>query len=520
MASSLIIPRCEVLWGNVNLTHYPLAGGEPQALVFDVRVSQQDSGETPSGSMRWNPTGAAFAVYEELLKSSISKTITVRFYYVNGRSVTFSFVWSGQTEVYGNEMSLEVKLASQLDGLVNANIKSTAQVDDKGTLFDKTISQIDKSFGVDGYNLIQYSGQAFEDLKIPKVLSNYSIGSTYAESVKNLAEQTGHLVMSTNIVAPEGGKKLGGNMVVLGPYKTDTKPIQELSPQAQFPDTSVRYGYFLGPGIINTITKTSEWQPPQKTQTSLDSTQAKLESPNPTTQGQPTSTSPQAAAQQAQEKAKGKGGASNAASSSARPGARLKDNAEGESRKLAIQQERSSKLSASLFMCPALTGIKPMDIIFISNYSGTFLEDWLVNSVDYTQMDGGVEISIQASREYGLGNLMNKKLGEPWAEKAKAKNLVGPTGTLEGWQEYAWGALGFQSRSPSAQTSKTASAFPSNSFSMFAKSFGKDQTLITDRGFYDYLTKYLSVPAVNGSGVLNAPIGRIQELYKLYLEGR
>jgi hypothetical protein len=207
---------------------------------------------------------------------------------------------------------------------------------------------------------------------------------------------------------------------------------------------------------------------------------------------------------------------------------RLKENQDGEKRKIEIQQERGSKLSTSLFMCPALTGIKPSDIIFIPNYSGTYMEDWLVNGIEYAQTDGGVEIFVQASRQYGLGNLMNKKLGEEWLGKAKAKNLVGPTGTLEGWHEYAWGSLGFSNSTQTftaSETLQTAAAAGTpqgtmDSFQQLAKPFGTSQTLITDKALYDYLTKYLNIRAINGSGVIDLSIDKVRDLNRLRLEGR
>jgi hypothetical protein len=526
MANSLIIPRCEVVWGDVNLMNYNFdssaTGLTNQPLVYNVRVSLQDSGQTPTGSMRWNPTGAAFSVYEKLLETALNRTITVRYYYLNGRSITFSFVWSGQTEVYGKEMSLEVKLASELDGLVNANITSTAQASDQGTSPLANLSQLDYTFGVEKYDLVKVTKQMQESLKTTKVLSNYSEGSNYLDSVKNLVEQTGGLVMATNIVSPGTSQKLSASCVVLGPYLSDKTTVEELAPQSQFPDPTVRYGYFLGPGIINTITKTSEWQPPQKTQTSLESTQEKVQPAQPGTQGQPATTTPQSQQAVAAQQSQSKSGAGNTANSRARPGVRLKENQDGEKRKLEIQQERSSKLSASVFMCPALTGVKPNDVIFIPNFSGTFIEDWIVNGIEYTQTDGGVEVSIQASRQYGLGNLMNKALGETWLGKAKEKNLIGSTGTLESWHNYAWGSLGFNNPAqtysepssgqvaPNASGSTTSAV--SDSFHLLAKLFGTSQTLVTDRGLYDYLTKELGIKFVNGSGVVDLPFEKVRQL--------
>lgn len=116
----------------------------------------------------------------------------------------------------------------------------------------------------------------------------------------------------------------------------------------------------------------------------------------------------------------------------------MKENEDGQKKIILLEKEGQCKLSASLFMCPALTGIKPYDILFIPNFSGTFMEDWIVDSTQYTQLDGGVGISIQATRQFALGDFMNPPQGKIWLEKAKSLNLVGENPSLESWMAYGW----------------------------------------------------------------------------------
>lgn len=116
---------------------------------------------------------------------------------------------------------------------------------------------------------------------------------------------------------------------------------------------------------------------------------------------------------------------------------RLDNNEDGEKKKLMLQEERVSKLSATLFMCPMFTGIKPHDILFIPNFSGTYIEDWIVTSVEYEQSGGGVSVNIQAARKYGMGNLMHEANGKLASEVVK-DYLVGEKAELENWVEYAW----------------------------------------------------------------------------------
>jgi hypothetical protein len=83
-------------------------------------------------------------------------------------------------------------------------------------------------------------------------------------------------------------------------------------------------------------------------------------------------------------------------------------------------------------MVPVLTGIKPNDIVYVPSLNGTYVEDWIVQSVGYNQTDGGVEISVEASRIYGVATLMNNTAGNKF--RAKIESLK----TLEDWDAYAW----------------------------------------------------------------------------------
>jgi hypothetical protein len=93
-------------------------------------------------------------------------------------------------------------------------------------------------------------------------------------------------------------------------------------------------------------------------------------------------------------------------------------------------------------MCPLLVGIKPHDIIYVPNFSGEFIEDWIVQSVGYSQNNGQININIQATRVYGQGTPMNKNAAESFKTFAQQQGLTGPNATLEAWDRYAWGLPG------------------------------------------------------------------------------
>jgi hypothetical protein len=94
-----------------------------------------------------------------------------------------------------------------------------------------------------------------------------------------------------------------------------------------------------------------------------------------------------------------------------------------------------------------LVGIKPYDIVYIPSFGKWdpekgkyvyYIEDWIVQSVSYDQNDGDIEVSVQGTREYGLGTPMDEKNAEKFLTYAKEQGLVGPNATLENWDRHAW----------------------------------------------------------------------------------
>jgi hypothetical protein len=439
MASNLIIPRCSVYWGEDNLNLYQLPGiDEPQPLVYDVQVNLEDTGNAPTASMKWNPSGPAMAVYEKFIidPKKMEEQISIRFFYANGKSINFKFVWSGQSINYGTDMSIEVKMRSELDGIINANLRSYAQAYEKPAEVISSISRLEKQFGVENLKLIKYTKQANDDLKKAKVENAYASDVVFTSALTNMIKANGNIPFASNI--DQAG------VVIYTPYTWEKNPeiINAVNvPPQQSPDPTKRYGYILGPSLIETITRSTEWQPPQQSNVNnpLKATipqsknQKELKTSTQSPQSKPQSNTQQAA----KKKTSSPSGTSNGKS---HPTMRLTNNEDGPKKQELLNTEKQAKLSASMLMTPVITGIKPHDIIYIPSFTGNYIEDWIVNSVTYEQADGLIRVSVQATRSYGLGNPMQKKPAEEFLAFAKERKLIGENASLEAWQEYAWPA--------------------------------------------------------------------------------
>jgi hypothetical protein len=119
-------------------------------------------------------------------------------------------------------------------------------------------------------------------------------------------------------------------------------------------------------------------------------------------------------------------------------------------RQNALNDEKGSELSMDTLMCPLLVGIKPYDILYVPSLTGDFVEDWIVQSVGYSQNNGQVNVNIRATRVLGLGTPMNVKAAEEFTKFAKSQGLIGPGATLDAWDAYAWPLPG--TSSPAAAT--------------------------------------------------------------------
>ena len=436
MSGNLIIPRVEVFWGEYCLTGASSSNGTTipdnlQPLVFNAKVTTQGTDQAPSGSIRWNPTGPAMAIYEKFLNDpeQMKKQIVVRYFYANGKSVAFLFVWAGQKDNYGKDMSVEIALRSELQGIINPTLRSAAQSNTQGgTSLINALQKLEKQYNVDKFKLFSWSEVAQKTGEKEKIEHAYAQDISFGPAAANLIKQGGYVPFPYNI-----GKS---GIAIFAPYSWEGSKAEtvlkgwEIAPQEN-PDPSKRYGYLLGPSIVKTIERTVEWPPPQQTNTRQPVSQPLAQSR--LKKNQNTALPQRAAETQGRTSAPQGPGAPATA-----PGVKFIQGKDVPKKLEALNKEGQSKISVSTFMTPALVGVKPHDILFIPSLSGTYMQDWVVKEVEYNQTDGGVDLSISGTRPYGVGEPMNQTVADQFLSAAKSLKLVGPGATLNAWESYAW----------------------------------------------------------------------------------
>ena len=447
----LINPRVRVLWGEINLSAYngaekgAPAFPEGAPVVYDVQVDLSAEGDGPTAEMKWDPTGPGFAVYEWFISQPeyMQTQITIEYFYPRGKKIVFVFVWSGQSISYGNDMSVSVKMVSELAGLINANLRNTAQAYDekKGASTLDVYKRAQKQFGLEKYTkLVQFNEFSLQYAKKAKLISAYGSDWTFGNNIANIARQTGDTAMGINI-----GQ---ASVVIMPPFSFQEKEGSAQEPvlnaataigPGQLPDVTKRYGYILGPAIFNSITRTSNWKPPQQDNEKTPGSQPRARDPRTGRfVAQSPATSPQVAQSNTQGAAARTSSPLGSANNRASLGIQNKDNPLAQNRQNALNDEKGSELNMDTLMCPLLVGIKPHDILYVPSLTGNFIEDWIVQSVGYSQSNGQVNVNLRATRVLGLGTPMNKKAAEGFTAFAKSQGLIGPGATLEAWDEYAW----------------------------------------------------------------------------------
>jgi hypothetical protein len=381
--------------------------------------------------MKWNPTGPAYEVYEELVTSSQDTVIEVVFGYgaYNGPKISFGFNYSGTEITYGADMSIEVALSCRL-AANTANGRSSMSIDQTdGTFKDKgkdaleTLNAINNGY-TDARKPI-WTPCAEKDAKEVKVKQVQFKDQTNGSVNLNAQKELGNKVLLSNIGSD-------GEQIIFAPYTWEAEKQcgGVLMPDIE-PDPKKRYGYIIGPGIITSFTRKMEYA-----QESTDKTGTaggtkvppKPKKPKPT----PATTDTGMTPEEERSSKPNDNSVQNASSPSNTNGIQYSENPNGPQKQRLLNEEEGVKMNATIFMCPAVTGVKPEDIVFVPSLKGDVIEDYKVSSVTYAQSGGVVSVSIQGSRTYSLNQPMYPEAAKPFLEKAKSLT------TLDAWEKFAW----------------------------------------------------------------------------------
>jgi hypothetical protein len=279
---------------------------------------------------------------------------------------------------------------------------------------------------------MKYSMPSKEAMKKIFLASWQHKDQTFGAIMKNHAAQVGDKIALTNI-SSDGQANQFGPFTYEGKEKMDS--VKFPPGPGQTPKGEQRYGYLIGPGIIDTFTRAMEY--PSQTQGLDSSTTQPVNTPSkpepPKVPGAQPLKSPQDQAK-AQKEAQKRSVANPSSPSTVKGDKFIKNDLGPEKQQLMQQEDQGVKLQSTFFLCPALVGIKPQDIIYVPSLKvgDALMEDYKVGSVSYQQDGAMVSVSVQASRSAGMSNMMNEAAGKKFLEKSNSLK------TIEDWTAYAW----------------------------------------------------------------------------------
>ena len=433
--ANLIVPQVTIKWGDVNLSAYQLEGAKnPEPIAFDAEVSGiSDGNSSPTGSIQWNPSGPAFKVFEGLVANKTKEPIKIKFWYQNGPSAEFVFYYSGVDISYGIDMSVKVTLSAASAFKTNATTASASlnyaeKFDDKGKDALQVQKDIEKAYP--NSQPVIWSKCAERNAKDVKIQNAQWKDQSYGAAVQNLHEQLGNRLVLTNI----GGE---ARLVATCPFtwtaKEKSEPVEE-PPKSGAVKPEVRYGYLLGPNIVTSYSRTVSYSPPtantdKKPTQSSSTPSGRRNNPAPGAQG-----GTKAEEENKKAQAAGQQGVQRSSNPSNKKGVKYSENKNGPEKQKLGKEETGIKLNATLFMTPAILGIKPEDIVYIPSLKkgSSQIEDYVVKSVSYSQQGGTFGISVEATRTFGLSNPMYPEEARKFL--AKAQSFL----SLDDWAQYAW----------------------------------------------------------------------------------
>lgn len=433
--ANLITPQVTIKWGDENLSAYQLEGAkQPEPIAFNAEVTlPSDGNSSPTASFSWNPSGPAFKVFEDLVANKYKEKITIRFWYQDGPEAEFFFYYSGVEINYGVEMSVKVELSAVSAFKTNTttasvSVDNAAKFSDKGKDAVTYIKEIEKVFP--NSPKIKLTKCAEKDAKKVLIKRMQFKDQTYGSVIQNLMQQLGNSLVLTNIGKEE-------SLVAHAPFTWEAKEgcaqVEEPPKKGKI-DPGSRYGYLLGPGIITSFSRKISYTPPTSDTNGKPSQPKSTPIPKSGNSAAPGANPTKADEEVKKGQKPGSKSTQRSSSPSNVKGFQYSENPNGPQKQEAGKQEDGIKLNAALFMCPALVGIKPQDIVYVPSLKtgSKEIEDYIVQSVSYQQQGGSVAISIEASRTFGLSKPMDEKNAKKF--KAKADTFL----TLSDWEYYAW----------------------------------------------------------------------------------
>ena len=419
-------PLIKLMWGSTDLTEYTVGSG-PEPIFYGVKVSLQEKDAVPTLEFKFNPNPIAFAAFLDCKNNQVDQPIVLTLGYENGNQLLLKFFYAGCAFSSGHEMDVTVYAVSQTKGAwtnnrVNFTMDKPVPLDGFPALVKEKCGEACKDIK------FQFVGKAAEDA--PGIeIKHAAINQAPHKIVVDIARANG-MITSIN---PEG------TLVIHYPYNLKGENEKDKANASTKPAYTglLRNVYILGPGLLNVFSREQKYN---LGQTNFDFTNAftspvAFEQDNAKVVDTRTVSGATPADQPSGQTSGTTGNAQPtiAQSGTEKTAASLKE------ARAAWAQQSNTTCNSSFFMVPYIVGIKPRDIVAVPslNPDNPYYEDWIVNSVTYSQDDGAsVEISINGMRPFpGEGRLVDDE-----TDKA-IKAVIAANRDTKSWHKLYWSVV-------------------------------------------------------------------------------
>ena len=414
----LIQPYATVVWGGENLS-YGSASESVLAQKVSVNLSNTSA---PSCKFHFLPNPEGFAKFTELKKGSIEAPIKIAFGYPSGSFFEQQFQYIGMGLTTGDDPSIEVTGTSLLKGpYTDTRISYTMEEPIPLTelpqfLLGKLSPAPELTF--------KFTADAQEK-------------AAEIEYLENILQKTPYSILQSAMrsrgfrLDPGDSCYDGTTSISVAPDGSGTPPQ---AGQGQPIPSESRY-HILGPGIAQNIKREQKFNVGK----SSTKTGQSKNSPSSTEQDQASiDLAPAGAAQPATAKTTAKEGTVGNSNPQSSAQSRTTPAGSGETAKRRAQTDNilTTEVSFTVPMLPNFMGVKPRDFILIPSLKGlgSYIEDWEVDSVQYTQdVSGQIMMSINANRPFsGDENVVDE------GTLSSARGTISGLTTPELWGQYYW----------------------------------------------------------------------------------
>lgn len=462
----LILPYATVIWGGVNLSYYG-DRKEPvwKSLSLDleyqstsprlqlefrndilgynafVEVSKSiresnDKAEAAKENLKKALSGSSSTTVtnsaspdeiKSILDDLANEKITVEFGYENGtKTQKYEFYYTGMKLESGNSQSLSIEAQTITEADINSVRASMVVNRDEEKTLKEIVEMAQKKFDA-GDVEIEYP----EDWSKRKVKQVMLAGSTFSSFLSKFASDQACMIQ---ILAK--GKKI---VIRENPVKEVKRRGVQESPSGDSIGPTC-FGFLLGPGLMETIARTTTFRTTPSTPLVPDSPPIQeslsLQEEDDKKDAVPRKNTPIPKREDVAESKRDSIKDKYKTGSAIKPNTPrvTKDEAETKIGEDKAQSESVSECKASgeFFMVPQIVGIKPGDVFFIPSLKGDYVEDWFITKVGYSAAKGGVRVSVDAVRFAIDEKVVSEEDINRFTKKAAGFN------SPEAWNKYYW----------------------------------------------------------------------------------